>query len=311
MYTPRLKPRKNLQERSEQPTLLGNAVAAAVHGRTEDLLQLTIEYFRSDGTKDISDLAELLLRLLGEIQGEATDQQNDIIDRASKELQKGHRQFRAAMTWLCSPKHPAPAPPNSKLLASGKWEPGRYPQIDKKNEKFTRFFETHGLRHFKTRLSLQGDRLMPFPRVVHLVDLFCAYILDRCLGRKVSEMPIKICPTCQKLFLSERRQFCSKDCQWKHYWTPERRSDDKWVKDLEKFSERCKPKYGRSVADLQKKLASAKVMQRLKAIKEKAGKEDWAGWARIAQRIEAIEKLATGSKARAARTGGPGVSTMI
>jgi hypothetical protein len=294
MYTPRLRARRNVN-RSEQPTLLGSSVAAAVHGRTEDLLQLTIEYFRCDGTKGISDLAELLLRALGEIhiQGEPTDQQSEKIDRASKELQKSHRQFRAAMTWLCSPKHSAsPAPPNSKVLASGKWEPGRYPQIDKKSENFIRYFEGHGLRHFKSALSLQDGRLLPVPRIVHLVDLFCACILDRCLGRKVSEMPIKICPTCRKLFLSERRHFCSKECQWRHYWTPERRSDDKWIKDLEKFSERCRPKYGRSLADLKKKLASPKVMQRLKSIKEKAKKGDWAGWARIAQRIEAIEKLA-------------------
>ena len=94
MYTPRLRSRKNLK-RSSQPTLLGNAVAAAVRGRTEDLLQLTIEYFRCDGTKGISDLAELLLRALGEIhiQGEPTDQQNEKIDRASKELQRATASF--------------------------------------------------------------------------------------------------------------------------------------------------------------------------------------------------------------------------
>lgn len=300
MYTPRLRPRKNLK-RGGQPTLLGNAVAAAVHGRTEDLLQLTIEYFRCDGTKGISNLAELLLRVLGElhIQGEPTDQQNETIDRASKELQKSHRQFRAAMTWLCSPKYSdSAASPSLKLLASGKVKPGRYPLIDKKSESFIRYFESHGLRHFRSHLSLQDGRLLPLPRIVHLVDVFCACMLDRCLGREVAEMPIKICPRCRKLFMSERSKFCSKDCQWKHYWTPERRSDDKWTKDLEKFSDRCKLKYGRSVADLQKKLASPKAMRRLKAIKEKTEKEDWAGWARIAQRIEAIEKLA--AKARVA-----------
>jgi len=304
MYSQRLRPRKNLQERSEQPTLLRSAVAAAVRGRTDDLFRLVIEYFLRDGTQDMSGLAEQLLRTLGEIhiQGEPTDQQNDMIDRASKELQKSHRQFRAAMTWLCSPKYSDPAAsPSLKLLAAGKVQPGRYPLIDKKSEKFIRYFESHGLRHFRSRLSLQDGRLLPLPLVVHLVDVFCACILDRCIGREVAEMPLKICPRCGKLFLSERREFCSKDCQWKHYWTPERHSDDKWVKDLEKFAERCRPKYGCSVADLRKKLASPKVMQRLKSIKEKAKKENWAGWARIAQRIEAIETLAVkpGSTVRA------------
>ena len=106
------------------------------------------------------------------------------------------------------------------------------------------------------------------------------------------EMHIKICPRCHKLFVSKRRGFCSKDCQWKSYWTPVRRSDDKWVKDLEKFSERCKPQFGRSIVDLQKRLALAKVIQRLESIKKKIEKEDWAGWARITQRIERIERRA-------------------
>ena len=97
------------------------------------------------------------------------------------------------MTWLCSPKPLDPeVQTDLKSLASGKWEPGRYPQIGKQNERFVRYFETHGLRHFHIRLSLQDDRLIPQPRVAHLVDLFCACILDRCLGQKASEMPFKI-----------------------------------------------------------------------------------------------------------------------
>jgi len=295
MYTGRVGRRKKLPQPSQEQTLLGNAVAAAVHGRTEYLLQLTIRYFGCDSTDDLSGLAELLLRALGEIQihGEPTDQQAEIIDRASKELQKSHRQFRAAMTWLCSPKYSDPATtPSMKLLASGKVTPGRYPLIDKKSENFVRYFEAHGIRHFRSSLSLQEGRLLPLPRIVHLVDVFCACILDRCMGNEPSEMPIKICPRCRKLFLSKRREFCSKDCQWKSYWTPVRRSDDKWVKDLEKFSERCKPQFGRSIVDLQKRLDLSKVIQRLESIKKKIEKEDWAGWARIAQRIERIERCA-------------------
>jgi len=296
MYTGRLGQRKNLPRSSEDRTLLGNAVAAAVHGRTEHLLQLTIRYFGCDGTDGFSGLAALLLRALGEIhiQGEPTDQQKRMIDLASNELQKSHRQFRAAMTWLCSPKYSEPiASPNVKLLASGKVTPGRCPLINKQSETFVRYFEAHGIRHFRSSLSLQEGRLLPLPRIVHLVDVFCACILDRSLGREVSEMPVKICPRCRKLFLSERREFCSKDCQWKSYWTPVRRADDKWIKDLEKFSEHCKSQYGRSIVDLQKRLAVPKVIQRLESIKKKITNEDWAGWARIAQRIQAIERRAT------------------
>jgi hypothetical protein len=295
MYTGRAGRRKISRKLVEDPTLLGSGVAAAVRGRTEYLLQLTVQYFRCDGMDDISCLAELLLRALGEIliKGEPTQHQTEMIDRASKELQKGHRQFRAAMTWLCSPKDSDPAAsPSSKLLGSRKVTWGRYPHIDKESEKFVRYFEAHGIRHFTSRLSLQENRLLPVPRLLHFVDVFCACILERCLGRKPSEMPVKICPRCRKLFLSQRREFCSKECQWKSYWTPARRADDKWIKEVEKFSERCSPKYGRSVADLRTKLALPKVRKRLESLKKKIAIEDWTGWARIAKRIKAIEDAA-------------------
>lgn len=295
MYT-RLKLGKKLQQLTETPTVLGTAVTAALHGvGEEDLLKLIVAYTNWNGTDNTPGLVELLLRALGEIhiQGEPTDQQNEIIDRASKELQKSHRQFRDAMTWLCSSKDSkAAASPSLKVLESGKVEWRRYPLIDKTSEDFIRYFENHGLNHFRSRLSLQEGRLLLVPRLVHFVDLFCACILNRCLGRKSSEMPIKICVRCGKFFSDRRGVFCSKDCQWKHYWTSDRRADDKWVKYLEKFSKHCQPKYGRSIADLRKRMALPKMTQRLESIKKKIEKEDWAGWVRIAQRIEAIEKLA-------------------
>lgn len=295
MYTP-LKLGEKLRQLTETPTVLGAAVTAALHGVGEEgLLELIVAYTNWNGMDNMTGVAELLLRALGEIhiQGEPTDQQNEIIDRASEELQKSHRQFRAAMTWLCSSKNSkAAGSPSLKRLESGNVEWGRYPLIDKTSEGFIRYFENHGLNHFRSRLSLQQGRLLLVPRLVHFVDLFCACILDRCLGQQFPEMPIKICLRCHKFFSNRRGVFCSKDCQWKHYWTPERRSDDKWVKDLEKFSKACKPKYGRKVSDLRKKLAMPKVTQRLKSIKGKIEKEDWAGWARIAQRIEAVEELA-------------------
>jgi hypothetical protein len=301
MYTS-LKLGKKLRKLTETPTVLGAAVTATLRGVGEKgLLELIVAYANWNGKEDTSFLAELLLQALGEIHihGEPTEKQNEIIDRTSKELQKSHCQFRAAVTWLCSPKDlRAVASPSLKQLESGRVEWGRYPLIDKTSEDFIRYFENHGLNHFKSRLSLQEGRLLLVPRLVHLVDLFCACILDSCLGRKSSEMPIKICLRCHKFFASQRRGFCSKDCQWKQYWTPERRSDDKWVKDLEKFSEHCKRQYGSSILDLQKRLAMPKTIQRLESIRKKVAKRDWKGWARIAQRIEAIEDVAAKSEHR-------------
>jgi len=295
MSTP-LKLGKKLRKLFDRPTILGTAVSTILHGlKQEDLLELIVAYSNSDSTDDLSGLAEFLLGALGEIhiQGEPTVQQSEAIQKASEELQKSHAKFRAALTWLCSPKNSEPAAsPSLNRLGSGKVEWGRYPLIDKVSEDFIRYFENHGLTHFKSRLSLQEGRLLLVPRVIHLVDVFCACVLDHCLAQRPSEMAIKICPRCRKFFSSQRREFCSKECQWKHYWTRERRSDDKWVKDLEKFSEKCRPQYGRSVEDLRKKLALPKVMRRLKSLKEKIGKEDWTGWTQIAGRITAIEKLA-------------------
>jgi hypothetical protein len=294
-----LKPGKKLRELTETPTVLGAAVSTALHGlREKDLLELIVAYSNCAGSADQSSLAELLLRALGEIhiKGEPTEQQIETIQKASQELQKSQPKFRAAITWLCSPRNSKPkASPSLKRFGSGKVEWGRYPLLDKTSEAFTRYFENHGLKHFKSRLSLQEGRLLLVPRLVHLVDLFCACILNRCIGRESSEMAIKICPRCRKFVSSGRKEYCSKDCQWKHYWTPERRADDKWVKDLEKFAKACKPKYGRSLENLQEKLASPKVADRLKSIKLTIENEHWAGWKKIAKRIEGIGKLATES----------------
>jgi hypothetical protein len=290
---------KKLGDLTERPSILGTAVTAALHGLSEEgLLQLIVAYANWNGTDKTPGLSELLLRGLGEIhiQGEPTDQQSGVIQRASEELQKSQPKFRAGITWLCSSKNSkAAASPSLKQLESGSVEWGRYPLIDKTSEDFIRYFENHGLNHFKSRLSLQEGRLLLVPRCVHLVDLFCACILDRCLGRRSSEMPIKICLRCGIFFSNRRGVFCSKNCQWKHYWTPERRADDKWIRDLETFSKACIPKYGRSVADLRKRLALPRVNQRLESIKNKIEKKDWAGWTLISQRIEAIEELAAKS----------------
>jgi hypothetical protein len=291
----RLRLGKKFRELTERQTVLGSAIGAVLHGLSEgDFLELILAYANCDESAIPPGFTELLLRVLGEvyIRDERTDEQKKEIRRAEQELRRSHRNFRSALVWLCSAKDSAATAFSSqKLFQSGKLEWGRYPLIDKTSENFVRYFETH-LRHFKIHLSLQEGRLLASPRICHLVDLFCACLLDRCVGRTWSEMPIKLCPTCGKLFLSERKQYCSNECQWKHYWTPERRADDKWVKDLERLARNCKPKYGRSIEDLRKKLASPKTAKRLVLIKKKAEKEIWGGWPKIVKKIDAIEKLA-------------------
>ena len=302
MYTKRRRS-KPMPKLDYDTTLLSSSVGRAVHGRVRYLQELLVAYFESREAKQMDHLAELLLRLLGEIppDDQSADENTSAIGRASAELTRSHRQFCAAMAWLCSSRPlNRGLPADDRLLESGKWRPGRFPDIDKQDEKHIRYLEQHGLRHFSVSLSLQDGRLVAIPHFTHVIDLFCAYLLDCCAERKQSEMPFKICSTCRSLFLSERKQFCSRECQWKSYWTPSRRADDKWVKDLEVFAARCKPRYGSSVADLRKKLARPDVVQRIHAIRERAGKEEWRGWAKILRRIEVVEKLSASRK----KTGG-------
>src|ERR1700680_3826137 len=134
MYTS-LKLGKKLRKLTETPTVLGAAVNATLRGIGEKgLLELIVAYANWTGTDYMPGQAELLLTALGEIHinGEPTDQQSEIIERALKELQKSHRQFRSAMTWLCSSKDSkAAGSPSRKVLESGRVEWGRYPLIDK------------------------------------------------------------------------------------------------------------------------------------------------------------------------------------
>ncbi|MGB2890292.1 MAG: hypothetical protein WBC04_21560, partial [Candidatus Acidiferrales bacterium] len=222
---------------------------------------------------------------------EPTRQQRGAIQQAAEELQKSRGGFCAAVKWLCSPKPSKPvvsANRLTKLLESGKLEWGRYPDIDESSEKVIKYFEDHGLKHFRVRPSLQDGRLILFPRCVHLVDLFCAFLLNECSGKRTSEMPIKTCGQCGKLFWSPSKaaEFCSRDCQWNHYWTPERKRDDTYIKRLEEFIDNCRrQKHGFSQKDLGAKLTSHQVVKRLSLMEERWLRE----WPKLAVRVRAIQ----------------------
>ena len=107
--------------------------------------------------------------------------------------------------------------------------------------------------------------LVLVPRCIHFVDLFCGFLLIECSGKKLSEMPIKVCLHCRQLFAPPKKaEFCTRTCQWKHYWTPERRRDDIYVRRLEQRAKECLGRrYGFSMKDLQSMLVSRKVSERL------------------------------------------------
>jgi hypothetical protein len=229
---------------------------------------------------------------------EPTNEQREAIGRAATELQNGRHRFRAAVKWLCSPKSSQPGlSPNrlARLLESGKLEWGRYPDIDQSSENFIKYFEDHGLKHFRIRPSLMENRLILSPRCVHFVDLLCAFLLHECSGKRTTEMPIKTCGQCGKLFWSPSKaaEFCSRDCQWNHYWTPERKRDDTYIKRLEEFVDNCtRQTHGFSRKDLGAKLTSHQVAKRLNLIEKRWIRE----WPKLATRVRAIQSAISEAK---------------
>lgn len=316
------------QRERRPPGLLSSALSVAFRNVSREVLwELVLCYYNETGAGEDTDadqpsaivrqygtdylyfrglqrLAVLLLRMTEGFQLDMETQDPDDPDEpqrkhirgAATDLQRTRGEFQAAVRWLCSPKDPKPSVSPArlrKLAASGKlgWgNLGRYPLIDKTNENFIKYFEDHGLKHFKIHPALEGGhhggpvRLELRPRCEHFVDLFCAFLLSECSGKTQSEMPVKFCRRCGKLFGSHQTKagFCSRDCQWRNYWTPERKRDDKFVKDLQKFAESCKPRYGRSIENLRAKLAANK--QRLDKIKMV-----WKGWPTILDKIHSIE----------------------
>lgn len=234
-------------------------------------------------------------RLVAETR-EPTQKQVQRIQEAVTELKRNRQKFQAAVNWLCSKKESkrvASARTMSRLMQLGKLEWGRYPDIDKTNEKFVRYFEIHGLEHLRVRLSLQEGRLMLFPRCSHFVDLLCAFLLNECSRKSHEDMPLKICLECRRVFKTDRRaDFCTRECQWKHYWTPARRRDDIYLKRLERRIEDClKGRHGFGIQDLQPIVTSHNLSGRLDAIEK-----NWKEWPKMMNRISVIRAHITKQK---------------
>jgi hypothetical protein len=280
-----------LRKGSEEPDMLSAALRAACGSMSREALCNFIVSYYNDGPSE--SLTYRLLSSVGELSSgvEYEDRTETVLRKSLAELHRHRVKFRSAVTWLCSAKESKPgASPNRmmKLLKAGKLEWGRYPHLDKSDERFLEYFEIHGLRHLKTRLSLQEGRLILAPRYYHLVDLFCAALVSQCRERKPSEVPFGLCPECQRLFYrsSQRmKAFCSRKCQWRHHWTAEKRRDDRYVKRLEELSTNSARRIrGFSAEDLSKRLAAAAVEQRLHTIAQRWTSE----WPRLTQRSQAL-----------------------
>jgi len=227
-----------------------------------------------------------------------TDAEAIEIQADLSELRSCQRRFRQAVDWLCGLKEDKRGPEGEFRARSkaGKLEWGRYPEIDRRSERFVAYFENHGLKHFKLRASLQHGELVLFPRIRHLVDPFCAFLLNECAERKREEMPVKLCSTCGKLFsvfnlrskARARKEHCSLKCQQAGWWTSEKRADDIFVKRLCRLAQDAQDgRYGHTLSDFRKRFDRAEVRRRLERIKRR-----WAKDARtILERVKTIEDI--------------------
>ena len=232
------------------------------------------------GTERLVVALNVLLGSLSSRCEELSDEQMRFVRRDVKKLRSAHRRFRAAVTWLCSTKNPKRAVSPQKLtelLKSGRLYWGRYPDIDRETENFVRYFEDHGLKHFRFYASVQEGRLLLFPRCNHLIDPFCAFLLHQCEGKRPEQMPVKLCPQCRRLFLAQgAKKFCSAPCHDKAFWTPERKADYAYVCRLGDYSK----------ADLQKRLEEQKVQNRLDEIETR-----WPAWQTINDKVGNIRAV--------------------
>jgi len=216
--------------------------------------------------------------------------------QAAAELRRHSTQFRAAVKWLCSRQTPSAVKAvqqNPNPQAFGK----PVPEVFKKaiqsvqgialaatlppsgaDVDFVRYLERHGRTHLRKRLDVWGGRIVERSNPVHIVDLLCAFLLDQCTNHEPDELPVKLCPRCEKLFVAKARKlYCTTQCQSKTFWTREKRADDMYVRRL----------YDYAPATLRVKLATPRVAKRLAEIEKR-----WPSKSLIVANIQEIRKSA-------------------
>jgi hypothetical protein len=202
---------------------------------------------------------------------------------AVAELSRHRPRFRAAVKWLCSRKEPdavkaipledagilalpqgkeAPEEMRNALRLAiqeiRKLDAARKIPLSSEDVEHLHYLQEHGRNHVVKSLRLWGGRLVEVssqPR--HFIDLFCSFLLDKCIDKPPEELPVKLCPKCGKLFSSQpNKVYCSigaKGCGYMKFWTPEKRAEDMYVRRLANYS----------TGDLRRKLDDLEVKARL------------------------------------------------
>jgi hypothetical protein len=230
------------------------------------------------------------------------------IPTITTELVKHRREFCSALTWMCSPK---PAIRESLAVDSMKFfqanqiaqftnllkgDGGRPPYLEKESAEYLKYFEDHGLRHIRIDLSLPGQQLVSMVRSDHWIDLFCFFLLEECMFKRSTEMPLKLCDRCRRLFSSDRpdARFCPDgNCRSNAWWTKERKRDYRYIERLEQFAQLCSGgNRSYALTDLGAKLDKPQVRERLNQIVER-----WKDWQALGDKLECVRQIAVRHKA--------------
>ena len=291
-------PRQIEKQNVERAAALGGAYRAALGVKDRKAIaELAVAYFNNE------ELSEGSILIVGEAAGslftqfkglesiivalgglrrslprgfeELSDKEMQVVNRETKRLRRAHRKFHAAVTWLCSAKNPDQVVFSRDITK--RWV--RRPEVDRETEGFVRYFEDHGLNHFRFQISLQYGCLLLFPSCRDSIDPFCAFLLQECEGKRAEEMPVKLCPRCKRLFFAQgAKKFCSSTCHDKAYWTRERGADYAYVGRFENYSP----------SELQKRFKEEKVQNRLHEIQAR-----WPAWQTINDKIQALRRVLT------------------
>ena len=159
--------------------------------------------------KDSERMAFLLLQMTERFRltdDDASDEELRRIQKNAQELRTSRQRFQAAVKWLVSsPKETKPAAATKEaeeIVCIGENRSRSFPTHRQEKRGICQilrrpWFETPPNQSDSPRLFIPSTS-----RYHHLVDLFCAFLLNECAGKALSEMPFKVCGQCERLIFA-------------------------------------------------------------------------------------------------------------
>jgi len=130
--------------------------------------------------------------------------------KAVRDLERGHRDFRGMLAWLCTPK------------------PGRAMRSDVPHGIF-RFLKKRAVDESSQRLGSPGGGYLPLRSGCdNAVGLLCRFVVEQAGEKMPGEIPLRICRRtgCGRFFVAHRGSaaFCSASCRAQNFWTRDKKA---------------------------------------------------------------------------------------